>query len=230
MSIEMSKEGQNLEQAMARVKNFKFEDDDRREQYKKLLVGLKLIVEENTFDAIWEDAGLLGAFQQKLEAIMVLMEKPVWTYDQCVEWAKEANLDKHPAKYVKDNFVFVDNHIEVHDDLDLNGSQVEVLPVGLTVVKGSLWVQHSTIRELPSTLVEVTGSIYLQNSKIRRLPDSLKIIGDYLDMVGSLLEDVNETLEIDGAVYARGKPKKLVDKLLRMKDDGKIMGDIISSD
>ena len=243
-------EKQDIQQMVAAASGYKFEDVERQKQYERLLADLNLIVEENTFDQIWDDIGLMETFTKKLNEIMVLVEvekiETVWDRERCVEWVEEAGIEDAES-YVDNNFKIFDDHIEIKGDLDLEGSQVQVLPFGLTKIGGFLDLKNSQVRELPAGLTSIGGfldlrksqvrelpaglttigsSLFLNNSQLRELPAGLTTIGGNLWLRGSQIGDINESLEIGGNVYAKGLPQSLIDKLNRMKEKGQIEGDV----
>ncbi|PIR94321.1 hypothetical protein COT97_01950 [Candidatus Falkowbacteria bacterium CG10_big_fil_rev_8_21_14_0_10_39_11] len=63
-----------MQQMTERVSGYKFKDSERQRESEILLIGLNSMVKKNTFDQIWDDAGLLESFKQKLDAIMDLIE------------------------------------------------------------------------------------------------------------------------------------------------------------
>ncbi|PIR94480.1 hypothetical protein COT97_00850 [Candidatus Falkowbacteria bacterium CG10_big_fil_rev_8_21_14_0_10_39_11] len=241
---------QQLEQIVATDSNHKFEDADRQVQYEKLLAGLNLIVEKNTFDQIWENVSLLAEFREKLEAIMALIRaekiETVWDREKCVEWAEEAGIE-NPESYVADNFEIFDDHIEIKGDLwlhnsqvrelpaglttvggdlDLYNSQIKVLPAGLTSIGGRLYLKDSQVRELPAGLTTIGGDLNLYNSQIKALPAGLTSIGGYLILENSQIKDIPDNLVIQLDVWAKGCPQSLIDKLNKMKEKGQIKGDV----
>jgi len=64
-----------MREILAAVSAYKLEDADRQAQYKQLLKELNAIVVGKDFDEIWEDVKALAEFQQKLEAIMNLVDE-----------------------------------------------------------------------------------------------------------------------------------------------------------
>jgi len=230
-------EKQDIQQMVAAASGYKFEDVERQKQYERLLADLNLIVEENTFDQIWDDIGLMETFTKKLNEIMVLIEvekteklerERVWTREECIEWAEEAGIE-NAESYVDNKFKIFDDHIEIKGDLDLEGSQVQVLPFGLTKIGGFLDLKNSQVRELPAGLTSIGGFLDLRNSQVRELPAGLMSIGGGLDLESSQIIDINEKLEIGGNVYAKGLPQSLIDKLNKMKEKGNIKGRVITT-
>ena len=186
-------EKQDIQQMVAAASGYKFEDVERQKQYERLLADLNLIVEKNTFDQIWDDVGLLAEFQQKLEVIMDLVEaeriETVWDRERCVEWVEEAGIEDAES-YVDNNFKIFDDHIEIKGDLDLEGSQVQVLPFGLTKIGGFLDLKNSQVRELPAGLTSIGGFLDLRNSQVRELPAGLMSIGGGLDLGNSQVREL----------------------------------------
>jgi len=251
-------EKQDIQQMVAAASGYKFEDVERQKQYERLLTGLNLIIEKNTFDQIWDDIGLMETFTKKLNEIMVLVEaekteklerERVWTREECIEWAREAGI-KNPESYVADNFEIFDDHIEIEGalwlensqvrelpaglttvggTLDLYNSQIKVLPAGLTSIGGSLRLENSQVRELPAGLTTVGGDLDLRKSQVRELPAGLTTIGGDLFLENSQITDIPDSLRIEADVYATVCPQSLIDKLNKMKEKGNIKGRVITT-
>ena len=254
----MTTERLDIQQMVAAASGYKFDDVERQKQYERLLADLNLIVEENTFDQIWDDIGLMETFTKKLNEIMVLVEaekteklerERVWTREECIEWAEEAGIE-NAESYVDNKFEIFDDHIEIEGDLllidsktrelpvglttvggdlDLYNSEVRELPAGLTIVGGTLNLYNSQIKVLPAGLTNIGGGLFLNKSQVRELPAGLMSIGGGLDLESSQIIDINEKLEIGGNVYAKGLPQSLIDKLNKMKEKGNIKGRVITT-
>jgi len=228
----MTTERLDIQQMVAAASGYKFDDVERQKQYERLLADLNLIVEENTFDQIWDDIGLMETFTKKLNEIMVLVEvekiETVWDRERCVEWAEEAGIEDAES-YVDNNFKIFDDHIEIKGDLDLEGSQVQVLPFGLTKIGGCLWLENSQVRELPAGLTTIGGYLDLVKSQVRELPAGLTTIGGDLFLENSQITDIPDSLRIEADVYATVCPQSLIDKLNKMKEKGNIKGRVITT-
>ena len=209
-------EKQDIQQMVAAASGYQFEDVERQKQYERLLTGLNLIIEKNTFDQIWDDIGLMETFTKKLNEIMVLIEvekteklerERVWTREECIEWAEEAGIE-NAESYVDNKFKIFDDHIEI---------------------EGNLWLKNSQVRELPAGLTIVGGTLNLYNSQIKVLPAGLTIIGGCFDLRGSQITDIPDSLRIEADVYATVCPQSLIDKLNKMKEKGNIKRRVITT-
>jgi len=230
----MTTERLDIQQMVAAASGYKFDDVERQKQYERLLADLNLIVEENTFDQIWDDIGLMETFTKKLNEIMVLIEvekteklerERVWTREECIEWAEEAGIE-NAESYVDNKFEIFDDHIEIKGDLllrdgktrelpvglttvggdlDLYNSQIKVLPAGLTSIGGRLYLGKSQVQELPAGLTSIGGDVNLKDSQVRELPSGLTTIGGYLFLNNSQLRELPAGLTTIGrGLWLRG--------------------------
>ncbi|PIR93667.1 hypothetical protein COT97_05340 [Candidatus Falkowbacteria bacterium CG10_big_fil_rev_8_21_14_0_10_39_11] len=179
----------NPTEMMAGVSEFKFTDPDRQKQYLELLAGLTSIVENNTSDEFWNNVDLILAFQQKLAAIITLYddqeaenkEIPVWSKEQCIEWAIKSKYE-FPEAFVDDCFIVDSGGIIINISLTIPSSNILELPVGLTEVLGSIRLYNNPIVELPQSLRHVSGVIDLRKTQVKKLPDGLTVIEGTLDV------------------------------------------------
>jgi len=230
-------EKQDIQQMVAAASGYQFEDVERQKQYERLLTGLNLIIEKNTFDQIWDDIGLMETFTKKLNEIMVLIEvekteklerERVWTREECIEWAEEAGIE-NAESYVDNKFKIFDDHIEIKGDLLLRDGKTRELPVGLTTVGGDLDLYNSQIKVLPAGLTSIGGRLYLGKSQVQELPAGLTTIGGNLYLKDSQIKDIPDNLVIQLDVWAKGCPQSLIDKLNKMKEKGNIKGRVITT-
>ena len=107
-----------------------------------------------------------------------------------------------------------------------NSPSLEELKNIMEQNNGNLILSGTNIEQLPDDLSTVQGDMDISDTKLTMIPNPLEIGGN-LYARRTMLNNFPDNLVVGGRVDVRNSSPQLVDAAKRLKNEGKIGGDVI---
>ncbi len=174
-----------------------------------------------------ELAEALGFYTEYKNELLKIKEKEkeiVWTREKLEEWIAAIG-------FTEENFVEIVFDLsklpalETKQMLNLTGKIIDEFPANM-LVSNSLILKNTVVKKWKGSGLRVFGTLNMNGAIMDSLPENTRIDGDLI-LNNSSIKDLPDDLYVGNDLIIEGCTKKLVEKAERLKEEGKIKGDIM---